>query len=124
MADDNRTLRRDLGRAQQAIRELVDSAFRQADQLAALRGLASQSQRFAADLSPLAIGITSVDVTWRQGFPDTAYGVQVSAIVGAVNLGQVFVSFGGKTTTGCTVVVRNTSGGAISAGIDVLAVRT
>lgn len=124
MADDPRTLRRDLARLQQACRELADSAARQADQLAGLRQYASQTERFAADLSPLVIGITSLAANWPTPFPDTAYGVQISLIVPAANLGQVFGTFGAKTTAGCTVVVRNTSGGAISAGIDVLAVRT
>lgn len=124
MADDASTLRLAITRLQQTVRQLATLVERHTTQIGAVAALADQSERFAADLSPLAAGITTLDIAWPHPFPDTGYGVYLTPIVPAVNLGQVFATYGAKSPTGCTLVIRNTSGGAISAGINALAIRT
>lgn len=126
--DDGRSLRRDLSQLQQTVRHLGITVVKQAEHIAelvaALAVFGARSERFAQLIDPLAAGFTTVDVTWGTPFPDTAYMVIPVVAAPAPNLGQVFVTAGAKTTDGCTVAIRNTSGAAIAVVLDVLAIRT
>lgn len=129
--DDLRTLRHDLTKAQQAIRELVDSAVNQGTNIAALaNGLSAvnaKTQRSSIPLSNLAIGTTDIPVTWDNPWPDAGYGVYAAVISGAGVLGTLFATLksGTKTSTGCTVTVANTGLAIVAASaLDVLGVRT
>jgi len=118
------TVKRDLLRAIQDLKADNRVQARQIATLAdALAAVSARTQRIAVDLSPLAAGVTSLDVTWNSPWPDTFYGVQVTPIHGGALLGQIFHATAGKTTTTCTVVIRNTSGAPVSCGIEVLGVR-
>jgi hypothetical protein len=123
------TLTRDLVKVWQAIHQLTAIVTKQGEHIAqlsaALALFGGQSERAGADLNPLATGIGSVDITWPNPFPDTAYGVYPAIVVPGANMGQCFVEVSAKTTTGATIAVRNTSGGVLTTALlDVLAIRT
>lgn len=123
------TLHRSLIRLEQRVKKLetlTDTQSARITQLFNLLALyGAQSERAGQDMSPLAAGASTVDLTWPNPFPDTAYIVIPTVIVPGVNLGQCFAELAAKTTAGCTIAVRNTSGGALgTALIDVVAIRT
>ena len=123
--DDARTLRRDLGKIQQAARILADKTQQLADTLIAdIIAVNAKTQRAGQLIDPLAVGFTTIPITWPNPFPDTAYMVIPVVSVPVANMGQVFVTAGQKTTDGCTVVVRNTSAVTPAVVLDVLGIRT
>lgn len=129
MADDGRSLRRELTEIKAGLRALKAVVTRQGTHIgeiaAAIPVVTAQSERFGILLDPLAVGNTVVPVTWPNPFPDAAYMVSTELSVPVANLGVVvFASAGQKTTTGCTVVVRSLAALPIAVILDVLGIRT
>ena len=129
MVDDGRTLRRDLTRLRADLKALMAVVTRQGTHIgeiaAALPVIGAQSERFGQLIEPLATGFTTIEAVWPNPFPDTAYMLIPTVVAPTANVGQVFWQAGAKLTTGCTVVIRNTSGVAIPTAIlDVLGIRT
>jgi len=122
MADDARTLRRDLNRIVQQQRQTA------ADLATALAALAATTQRTnTAVAGPFAVGSVDLGVAWPLAWPDAGYGVWLSIVSGTAALGSLTATLksGTKTPTGCVITVANTGSAAVGAfAIDVLGVRT
>lgn len=129
MPDDAWTLRRDLNRVKADLKRLTDVVTRQGTHIgelaAALSLFGAQSERFGQLIEPLPAGFTTVEAVWPTPFPDTAYMLIPTVVAPSANVGQVFWQAAAKLTTGCTVVIRNTSGAPIATAVlDVLGIRT
>ena len=120
------TLARDLVKVWQAIRQLTATVTKQGEHIAALAATAqlgaSQIERAAADLSPLAIGTQDVTLTWANPFPDTAYIVIATRVTGAAGLTTVDAVLKTKDTDSCVVTVKSLAVVAV-AFLDVVAIR-
>jgi len=128
--DDLRALRRDLTRAQQAIRQLTDSATNQAANIAALSvalaAVNAKTQRASANVGGLAVGNVDVTITWPQTWPDTAYAVIPTILSGTGALGSLDATLknGTKTANDCVITVANTGAASVGAfALDVIGVR-
>jgi len=126
MADDARTLRRDLIKLTQLVRQNTTALSNGPDDLLAF--FRSRIQRGSASVAgPFAVGSVDITIAWPLVWPDAGYGIWVSIISGTAALGSLSATLksGTKTVNDCVITVANTGAGPVGAGfaVDVLGVR-
>jgi hypothetical protein len=84
-------------------------------------GKAYRPRRFSQAATNVPNGNSTLAITWSPDITTPGYVVVATVVTGAGNVGQVFaaVQNGSTAPGGCTLLIRNTSGGTVSAGLDV-----
>lgn len=124
MADDFRSIRRELRGLEQRVAAIESRVTRIAS---ALQKVEARTRRTVVPLVDLPVGVTSFAVLWSTPYPDTVYAVTVAITSGQAALGTLHATLqaAGRTPEGCTILVLNSGVGVIPvAALDVLAFRS